>query len=615
VQIRSCKKVAFLKFHIILLRGTNVEKKENGMGMWAVLKWVYSFIRPYKIWLIIGIIMLMVFAGCDILGVYLIKYMVDNALSHKFEAIRNIIMIIAFMLGAGMVSRYLSNYATGKFGVQAWRDLLNKVVNKVGGLLVTDIEKKHSGDMISRINNDVGNIGDFLSNSFIELAQAILLVIGSLIYMLFINWKLLLISYISTPVCLILSHHLSKPIRNYSSEYYEKMGEVNSIVQDTIGGMDIIKAFNLEKPLYEKCNELLNKALKVGIMTAKRGAIMQPVNIIMYEFPYILCAVFGGYMAANGKLQPGELVAFIGLLRMLVNPSIKLPQLIRGLRYITGSVERLAEVLEQAPERKGGTCFELKDVSAALEFEDVTFGYNSSVKVLDKLSLVLQKNKTVALVGSSGCGKSTIISLICGFYNIDSGTIKLYGHDMNLWNLSSAREQFSLVSQDTYLFPDTIEANIRFGRSTATEEDVIAAAKAANAHEFIMEMSEDYKTLVGERGIKLSGGQRQRISIARAILKNAPILLLDEPTSALDTQSEALVQSALEGFTKNRTVLVIAHRLSTIKQADEVLVLNEGSIVDKGNHEDLMGRDGLYKQLYLKQFITQDRDKLQGEGA
>jgi ABC-type multidrug transport system fused ATPase/permease subunit len=222
-----------------------------------------------------------------------------------------------------------------------------------------------------------------------------------------------------------------------------------------------------------------------------------------------------------------------------------------------------------------------------------------------------------ALVGSSGCGKSTVMNLICGFYHADSGRIKLFDRDIEQWSMEGIRKNLALVTQDSYLFPDTVEENIRYGRQNATLEEIIVAAEAANAHDFILEMPDGYKTLVGERGVKLSGGQRQRISIARAILKDAPILLLDEPTSALDTQSEALVQESIENFTKGKTVLVIAHRYSTIKQADNLLVLDEGKIAESGTHDQLIEKGGLYKQLYLKQFISDEAEQVEstGEGA
>jgi len=270
-------------------------------------------------------------------------------------------------------------------------------------------------------------------------------------------------------------------------------------------------------------------------------------------------------------------------------------------------------MMDEPAERKSGGLSTRDNEDLAIEFSDVTFGYHKSEKVLEGLSFRLYTGEMVALVGPSGSGKSTIMDLICGFNEVEEGSIRLYGRDLRELRLSSIREQLAFVPQDVYIFPGTIAENIMYGRAGATVDEVIAAAKAANAHEFITQMPNGYDTLVGERGVKLSGGQQQQISIARAILKNAPILLLDEPTSALDTHSEALVQEALARLTEGRSVLVVAHRLSTIKQADNILVLDHGHIVEMGTHEQLIKENALYKQLYLRQIISQSSNS--GEGA
>jgi ABC-type multidrug transport system fused ATPase/permease subunit len=317
-------------------------------------------------------------------------------------------------------------------------------------------------------------------------------------------------------------------------------------------------------------------------------------------------AVCGGYLALTGRVTPGGLFAFMYLLHFLIEPLSSGPDLIAALRAATGTAGRIVEVMHRPVERADGQVFEADPAKPAIRYEDVSFGYGEQTHVLDGVSFSISHHKMVALVGHSGSGKSTVLKLLCGFYEPRAGGVELYGRGLGEWNLESLRRQLALVAQDTYLFPASIAENISYGRPGATMGEIIEAAKMANAHRFILELPDGYSTLVGERGNRLSGGERQRIGIARAILKDAPILLLDEPTSALDTQSESLIQEALERFMQGRTVLVIAHRLSTIKHADEIFVLDGGRVAERGTHEDLIGQGGVYRQLYLKQFESED---------
>jgi subfamily B ATP-binding cassette protein MsbA/ATP-binding cassette subfamily B protein AbcA/BmrA len=300
-------------------------------------------------------------------------------------------------------------------------------------------------------------------------------------------------------------------------------------------------------------------------------------------------------------------MAFINLLNLISNPLASVPRLFGSLGVAAGGASRVFDLLDQPGERTDGTVTApVAGVDAAVRLTDVSFGYTPDAKVFDGVSLAVNPGETLAVVGPSGAGKSTLLRLLLGFNEPDSGKIELFGHDLSDWRLTDARRQMSLVSQDTYLFPVTIAENIAYGRPGATQAEVERAARLANIHEFVAGLADGYQTVAGERGARLSGGQRQRIAIARAILKDAPLLLLDEATSALDSESEALVQEALERFMDGRTTLVIAHRLSTIKNADRVVVLDQGRVVEQGTHDQLLAAGGLYQRLYLKQFAEQD---------
>jgi len=314
---------------------------------------------------------------------------------------------------------------------------------------------------------------------------------------------------------------------------------------------------------------------------------------------------FGGYLAISGHLTFGNLTAFIVMLNFVANPLSSLPPIIAGIGEASGAAQRMVGILDQDTERMDGQKFPFDEKAAVVRFAHVDFSYGEE-PVLQDVSLSIQRGQTVAVVGPSGGGKSTLLRLLLGFYPLEENRLFLFEQDLNDWSLPSAREHMALVAQDTYLFPVSIAENIACGRPGASQAEIERAARMANIHDYIVSLPEGYRTLAGERGVRLSGGQRQRLALARAILKDAPILLLDEPTSALDTESEALVQEALERFMAGRTTIVIAHRLSTIRDADRVLVLEGGRIVEQGSHDELMSRAGRYKELYLRQFDETD---------
>jgi subfamily B ATP-binding cassette protein MsbA/ATP-binding cassette subfamily B protein AbcA/BmrA len=344
-------------------------------------------------------------------------------------------------------------------------------------------------------------------------------------------------------------------------------------------------------------------ALKKGIGIARIWSWIIASTYGLVIVPFIIAFGLGGYLIIDKQMTFGSLFAFINLLNWVVNPLGNMPPIIASMGEAAGAAQRIFKLLDQDIERDSGRVNRpIQDSQAIIQLEDVSFAYSDGVPVLKDVDLDIRKGQTVAVVGPSGGGKSTLLKLILGFYRPPHGLIRLFGDDLNEWKLSAARQQMAFVAQDSYLFPVSLAENIRCGRPGASQADVERAARLANIHDFIAGLPDGYETNAGEWGSRLSGGQKQRISLARAILKDAPILLLDEPTSALDAESEALVQEALERFTQDRTTVVIAHRLSTIKNADRVLVLHDGEIVEDGTHDELIEKGGLYLDLYQRQF-------------
>lgn len=564
------------------------------------LSGMYRFIRPYKGWVTTALAASIIVAACDLAGVYLIKQMIDNALASETQRLAIIVVLVLVMVVAGFSANYFLTYATGRFGTQAVGDMRNALAARLSELPVADVESERSGDLASRVTNDAGAIESFIIQRFTNLIYAPIIVVCALIYLGSLNWKLTLASFVVTPIMMYIANLISKPIGEQSSNYYGALAEANSVAQEAIAGNTITKAFNLEKPMYAKVESFYYKAMHNGFKIAKQESLMRPSVVMMYELPVVICTIYGGYLAVNGWLGAGALVAFLQMLRMLVIQTVRIPDLVANARSVAGAVERITEMLEAPTERTDGRSFDPAGKDLVL-VKDVTFGYEKDKNIISGVNFTLSKGKTVALVGSSGSGKSTILNLLLSFHEPQQGEICIHGYNIKDWNLKALRDQFAVVSQDTFLFPGTIEDNIRLGNPDAELNQIVDAAKIAGAYSFIQDLPEGFQTQVGERGTVLSGGQKQRISIARAALKKAPILLLDEATSALDTESEAQVQQALEVFSEDHAMLVIAHRLSTIKMADEILMLDQGRIVERGTHQELMERDGLYRQYYLRQ--------------
>ncbi len=567
---------------------------------WETIRRLIPTLKAHKIWLGFVWLTALVAGVMEFINPYLLQTLTDTALAQDAIRFRQLVLWALIAMTVDIALKYFKRIIAIRYETYTLRDLRNRLTTHIQHLPISYTETLHTGDLVSRLNNDVDKIAT-LTRRIHELIQQPVVFLLGFTYMYLLSWKLLLATCILIPISSILYDKVIKPMQDHSRKEMEHLARANAVTQDAIRGIYIIKAFNLQKLLTKKYQQIAEDVRAEGLEIDKRSAMSFSIFLMLRYIPQLVAPLYGGYLAFTGEITVGALIASNYVIWMIFIPVETMLGWIREIREVSPAVERVFELLDAPTDNTHRAPFRLASATPTVEFNSVSFQYNDETPILSDFSLSLNKGKIIALVGSSGCGKSTVLKLLCGFYHPQSGEICISGNDIFETDLRNARKYVSLVSQEIYLFPTTIAENITHGRTGATHSEIVAAAKAANAHDFIIAQPDGYETQVGEWGSKLSGGEKQRIALARAILKDAPILLLDEPTSALDTQSEAVVQDALERFMQGRTVIVVAHRLSTIKNVDEIVVLDKGKLSERGTHQALMQNDSLYKRLYLKQ--------------
>lgn len=518
----------------------------------------------------------------------------------EFGQAKALLFVCAFIASTVLIGntfRYLERIIASKVRLDVLRNLRSAIFGNITRMQIGFFNDNRKGDLLSRFTNDVAEVEAAVMNSLkAVLKEPITLIVyfGMLFYM---STKLTLFTLIVVPLIGGVLGEIVRRLKKQAPLSQQSLGRVVSILEETFGGMRVVKAFNARSYVVSKMEEENSYNNRVNMSMAYKNELASPVSEFLGVCVVAVVVFFGGEMVISGEMDAAALFSFLAVFASIIQPIKMFAQGITQLQKGIASGRRIFEVVDLQPaiEDKPGA-IELKEFTNSVEFKNVSFAYDQKM-VLKGIDLVIPKGRTVALVGPSGGGKSTIADLVPRFYDVTEGEVLIDGRPLKDCQIESLRKLMGVVTQESILFNDTIYNNISFGMATATKEAVIAAAKIANAHDFIMQAEKGYDTVIGERGSKLSGGQRQRLSIARAVLKNPPILIMDEATSALDSESEKLVQEALFNLMKSRTSLVIAHRLSTIQHADEIVVVQEGRIVERGTHAQLMSRDGLYRKL------------------
>jgi ATP-binding cassette, subfamily B, bacterial MsbA len=561
---------------------------------------ILRYAKPYRKGIVFAFLCLMVTSVITLVLPLIVRNMINVVVVEKNAAALNsltldILGVIAFQMVFGITQ----NYILGFVGNRMTADFRMDLFNHIQSLSLRFFQERRVGEIISRMSNDISVIQKALVSIPVAVLRQSITLVGGLAIVFYLNWKLSGLILIVLPPLMLFARIFGKRLRTLAGQVQDQIARTMVVLEEVISSIKVVKSYNREEYEKKRFEAGIESAFDAEVKKVKVSAFFGPFVLFLTFLVSALLIWYGGRQVMTGTTTPGELAAFFLYAIIIAGPIGTFVRLYTQIQEALGAIRRVYEILETRPliaDPENPVTFD--KIQGGIEFDHVSFGYNKDIPVLKEVSLQVRPGEQVALVGPSGAGKSTVIQLVHRFFDVDSGAIRIDGHDIRETALKTFLNHVALVPQETLLFGGTIRENILYGKLDATDEELDQAARFANAFDFIKNLDQGYDTVVGEKGVKLSGGERQRIAIARALLKNPKILILDEATSSLDNQSETLIQDALENLMKGRTTLIIAHRLSTVHNADRIIVLDKGRVVETGNHKELIANEGLYYKLY-----------------
>lgn len=570
------------------------------------IKKVLKYIKHYSSLSLLSLIFAALTVALTLYVPILIGQGIDCIVSKgnvNFEELKLIAIKIVIVILLTAVLQWLMNICNNKITYNVVRDIRNEAFIKLERLPLSYIDTHQYGDIVSRVITDVDQFADGLLMGFTQAFSGVITIIGTLLFMLYIDFRITILVVCITPVSLIVANFIAKKTYKLFKAQSEIRGEQTVIIDEMIGNQKVVKAYSKEEDVEQKFNDVNNKLQKVSLKAIFYSSTTNPSTRFINGLVYSGVGILGAFFAIRGLITVGQLSSFLSYANQYTKPFNEISSVITELQNAIACAGRVFELIEEEPEvAEETTVLQESDIDQTVEINNVSFSYVPSVKLIENFNLKVKPGQRIAIVGPTGCGKTTLINLLMRFYDVTSGEIKISGHNVKDITRNSLRGAYGMVLQETWLKAGTIKENLMMGKEDATMEEVIAAAKASHAHGFIRRLENGYDTYIGEDGGRLSQGQKQLLCIARVMLIKPPMLILDEATSVVDTRTEMKIQEAFNALMKGRTSFIVAHRLSTIREADVILVMKDGNIIEQGNHEELLEKDGFYAKLYNSQF-------------
>lgn len=596
--------------------GGPVEKAKDFKG---TMKTLMSYLAEYKLSIIIVFIFAIGSVTFSVIGPKILGRAtteIFNGLVGKvsgegagidFEAIKRILIALVILYIVSAIFSFVQGYVMSGISQKVAYNLRDELVKKINRLPMKYFDTKTHGEVLSRFTNDIDTLAMSLNQSLTQIITSVTTLVGVLIMMLTISVLMTVSALVVIPISLFIISFVIKKSQKYFKSQQEYLGNVNGQVEELYGGHTVVQAFNVEEESIKEFNKINNKLYDSAWRAQFLSSTMQPIMMFVGNLSYVVVSILGGYLVIKNRIEVGDIQSFIQYVRSFNQPIAQMAQISNQLQSTAAAAERVFEFLnEEEEDVTVENPVSIEGLEGRVDFENVKFGYDKDRTIIKDFTAHVKPGQKVALVGPTGAGKTTMIKLLMRFYDVNSGAILVDGHNIKDFNRGELRELFGMVLQDTWLFSGSIKENIRYGRLNASDDEVINAAKAAHVHHFIKTLPDGYNMLLNEESSNISQGQKQLLTIARAILADPKILILDEATSSVDTRTELLIQQAMDNLMEGRTSFVIAHRLSTIRNADLILVINDGDIIEQGSHEELLAKDGFYANLYNSQFADKE---------